>query len=220
MSAIILDTETTGLTDPQVIELAYMGPLASSDQMGDHIVLRFKPSCAISLGAMSTHHIIDSDLVDCEPWRGAWTPPAGIDYLVGHNVDFDWKAIGSPDIKRICTLALARARWPELDSHCLGALIYHLYPKSLARTMLRNAHCAGVDVVLCFQVLTKMLSDPIPAAMTWEHLWQTSEKARVPSVMPFGKHKGLPMSQVPRDYKLWLLAQPDVDPYLAKALRQ
>jgi len=36
--------------------------------------------------------------------------------------------------------------------------------------------------------------------------------------MPFGKHKGTPMADVPRDYKAWLLNQPDVDPYLRKAL--
>lgn len=36
--------------------------------------------------------------------------------------------------------------------------------------------------------------------------------------MPFGKHKGDLISAIPTDYKEWLLRQPDVDPYLAKAL--
>ena len=36
--------------------------------------------------------------------------------------------------------------------------------------------------------------------------------------MPFGKHKGVPISEVPKDYKQWLLRQSDVDPYLVKAL--
>ncbi|MFG8677603.1 putative quorum-sensing-regulated virulence factor [Pseudomonas aeruginosa] len=38
--------------------------------------------------------------------------------------------------------------------------------------------------------------------------------------MPYGKHKGTPINQVPNDYKAWLLRQPDVDPYLVQALRQ
>ena len=37
--------------------------------------------------------------------------------------------------------------------------------------------------------------------------------------MTFGKHKGTPISAIPGDYKAWLLRQPDVDPYLAQALR-
>jgi exodeoxyribonuclease X len=37
--------------------------------------------------------------------------------------------------------------------------------------------------------------------------------------MSFGKHKGTAIKDVPADYKRWLLGQPDVEPYLAKALR-
>ena len=54
---------------------------------------------------------------------------------------------------------------------------------------------------------------------TWDEVWKLSEIARVPTVMMFGKHKGTPIREVPNDYKQWLLRQPDVDPYLATALR-
>ncbi len=47
-----------------------------------------------------------------------------------------------------------------------------------------------------------------------------SEDARMPTVMSFGKHKGELIKDIPRDYKRWLLNQPDVDPYLAIALRR
>ena len=53
---------------------------------------------------------------------------------------------------------------------------------------------------------------------TIESLWMASEKARMPTHMPFGKHKGVPLNEVPSDYKSWLLGQPDIDPYLRKAL--
>ncbi len=36
--------------------------------------------------------------------------------------------------------------------------------------------------------------------------------------MPFGKHKGLPLADLPNDYKQWLMAQGDIDPHLRKAL--
>lgn len=49
-------------------------------------------------------------------------------------------------------------------------------------------------------------------------LWEASELARIPKVMSFGKHKGVEIKDVPPDYKRWLKSQPDVDPYLLKAL--
>jgi exodeoxyribonuclease X len=36
--------------------------------------------------------------------------------------------------------------------------------------------------------------------------------------MPFGKHKGLMLADLPSDYKQWLLGQGDIDSYLRKAL--
>ena len=53
---------------------------------------------------------------------------------------------------------------------------------------------------------------------TIENLWLLSEEARIPSVMPFGKHKGLAIADIPNDYKRWLLNQDNVDPYLIQAL--
>lgn len=218
MSAIILDTETTGIDCPEVVELAYLGPLDTpTSEVCEGVRLSFKPSKPISLGAMSTHHIIPSDLVDCDPWPGSWPLPDGIEFIVGHNVDYDWKAIGSPNVKRICTLALARHVYPTVDSHALGAMIYHLYPHALARQLVRDAHSALTDTHLCRRVLLAIVETLRPR--DWPHLHELSEMARVPTVMPFGKHKGTPLTQVPSDYKRWLLTQADVDPYLVKALR-
>jgi exodeoxyribonuclease X len=50
-----------------------------------------------------------------------------------------------------------------------------------------------------------------------EALWEASENARLPTHMTFGKHKGLPLSEVPKDYVRWLLDQANVDPYLRQA---
>jgi uncharacterized protein (DUF3820 family) len=35
--------------------------------------------------------------------------------------------------------------------------------------------------------------------------------------MTFGKHKGTPLAEVPKDYVRWLLDQPNVDPYVRQA---
>jgi exodeoxyribonuclease X len=217
--ALLFDSETTGTKEPEIVEAAwcYVPPLADF-KAGDELPIRsyrYRPSKPIDLGALATHHIMDEDLAECEPWSSASLPAC--DYLVGHNIDFDWGAIGKPDIKRICTLALARALWPAVDSHKQGALLY-LLERPSARTLLKGAHSAENDVFVCRIILGHIL-DTLPVKPeSWADLWALSEVARVPTIMPVGKHKSLPMADVPRDYKDWFLRQPDVDPYLRKAL--
>jgi hypothetical protein len=66
---------------------------------------------------------MDEDLVDCPP-HSDFRLPEGIEYLVGYNVDYDWRVIGEPPIKRICVLALARSLLPGLDSYSQSAALY------------------------------------------------------------------------------------------------
>lgn len=227
MSAVILDTETTGTGDEdKIIEFAHTQMLAAPRALTDfsevnHFVFRYSCDRPISLGAMATHHIIDEDLKGFPQFIG-WVPEAlGIDYLVGHNIDFDWRMLGKPNVRRICTLALARSLWPEADSHSLGAMVYYLMlDKRAARDMVKGAHSAVADIRMILDVLLPEIQIKLlPRGATWPELWEISEAARIPKIMPFGKHKGVPLGDVPRDYKRWLLNQPDVDPYLAKALR-
>lgn len=214
-NAIIFDTETTGINDPQLIEAAYIRPDSFANGIKESFCKRYKPSKAISLGAMATHHIMDEDLEGCEASE-SFLLPDGVEYLIGHNIDFDWKVIGQPPIKRICTLALCRHLIPEADSHSLGAMIYY-FNRGGAREMVKGAHSAEADVMMCLFILHAIIN--LTNADSWEYLWQLSEKARIPTVMPYGKHKGEPIASVPSDYKQWLLRQTDVDPYLVKALR-
>lgn len=212
----IFDSETTNIDNPEIIEAALVS-ITNIDNLatGGKYRQYFQPDGKISLGAMATHHIMDEDLVDCPP-AASFHLPDETQYLIGHNVDFDWRVAGSPEnVKRICTLALCRSLYPEADSHSLGAMMY-LHCRDTAREMLKNAHSAMADVLMCREILLRILQD-MPCR-TIEELWEHSEAARVPKVMPFGKHKGLPISEIPADYRRWLLGQADVDPYLIKAL--
>ena len=107
-TAIIFDTEATGIVDPVIIEAAWIAVDSLAPvTLGDTFHQRYQPGKPISLGALATHHIMDEELVDCPP-AASFRLPDDLQYLIGHNIDFDWQAVGQPDVKRICTLALAR----------------------------------------------------------------------------------------------------------------
>jgi exodeoxyribonuclease X len=215
-TAIIFDTEATGIHDPVIIEAAWLElDTVAPFTLGPAFVQRYNPGKPISLGALATHHILDEELTDCPP-ASAFALPSGLKYLIGHNIDFDWQAIGSPEIKRICTLALSRRAWPEIDSHSQSALLYFL-ERSTARERLRNAHSAQADVEICATILKHVCEEFGITSM--EALWEKSEQARLPTHMPFGKHKGMQIELVPKDYVRWLLGQQDIDPYLRTALQ-
>ncbi|OWF65510.1 DNA polymerase III subunit epsilon [Polynucleobacter hirudinilacicola] len=213
--AIIFDVEATDKNDAVIIEAASLDVISLNPfGVSNPWVQRYNPGKPISLGALATHHIMDEELVNC-PASSSFRLPAGTKYLIGHNIDFDWVAIGSPDVKRICTLALARSLWPNLDSHTQSALLYH-FERDTARDQLRNAHSALADVWICSKIVKQIIDQLRPVSL--DALWEMSEKARIPTVMPYGKHKGELISQVPSDYKQWLLRQDNVSGYLRKAL--
>lgn len=221
MTAIIFDSETTGLKDPQMVEGAYLklGSIQFLD-VTEEFLQRYKPSKPIELGALATSHIYDEELVDCPPHTD-FALPDGTTYIIGHNVDYDWGVIGQPDVKRICTQALSRALWPDADSHSQSAMIY-LHYREFARGLLQNAHAALDDVLNCRRLLVKILEEIAlrngAAVFSFEDLWMISEEARVPTVMRSGKFKGTKVSEIPGWHRKWLLEQPGTDPYLIKAL--
>lgn len=213
-TAIIFDTEATDINQPVIIEAAWVELVTVSPfQTGESFHQRYNPGKPISLGALATHHILDEELVNCPP-ASSFKLPSGLEYLIGHNIDFDWQAIGKPEVKRICTLALARKAWPELDSHSQSALLYFL-ERTTAKERLRNAHSAEADIHICATILQHICN--ALTITTTEALWKASEAARLPSHMSFGKHKGLPLAEVPGDYVRWLLDQQNIDPYLRQA---
>lgn len=211
---LIIDTETTGTDPGEVIELAYKEP------SGPCTTRRYRPEKASSWGALAVHHILPDELIGCPPSTTAKLPDE-TQYIIGHNVDFDWKVLGSPDVKRICTLAIARALFPELDSHKLGAMYYALKgPTEATRTALRDAHTAEADVMFCEEILSLMLELRAPNMQHCgvQALWEFSEACRIPKTMTFGKHKGLPIKQLPLSYVAWMRGQPDMDEYVMKAI--
>ena len=225
MQAIILDTETHTLNGLP-IEIAY-APIQIQDSklsldrekifdqlynIGDE---------KISFGSMAVHHILESDLIG-QPNFSEFELPKDTTYIIGHNIDYDIRAIqqcgvDTSHIKAICTLALARLVWPNAEAHNISALIYMISKGSeKAREMLKGAHRADADIILPAHILMHIIYQL--KIQTIEELFQASEDARIPRSINFGKHRGSAISELPADYVQWLLRQEDLDPYLRKAL--
>lgn len=219
MTAYIFDTETTGTAEPDIIEAAWLKLDNVNDlNIEEQFEQRYKPTHPNTLGALSVHHIYDEELENCPPCS-SFVFPSDAQYMIGHNVDYDWEVCGKPKVKRICTLALSRYVLPHLDSHTQSSLMYYFF-RSHARDRLKKAHSALADVQNCKYILKKLIALLPHPITTWEQLWEQSETARLPKVMPFGKHKGVALAELPSDYQDWLLRQDNMDPYIKLAIQK
>ncbi len=222
MNAMILDTETEDLNG-YPIEIAYapcsfeQGVLVINQ--GEVFDEYFSCPEPIALGALATHHILETDIAE-KPSFDTFKMPQGVQYLIGHNIDYDITAIQKcqPDftVKGICTLALCRMVWPELP-HTLSAMYYHVMDDlELARKHLRHAHNAKADIYFT-GVILKTLVEQL-GIKDMNSLFIMSETARIPKYITFGKHKGTAVKDLDPSYVTWLLRQDDLDPYLRKAI--
>lgn len=225
--AIIVDCESTDKQDRpdrlnEVIELAYVE--LRNYFPGHHFEQRYKPKHPSTWGALATHHILPDDLLGMPSNETIDPRMIPGNYWIGHNIDFDWTLLGAPPVKRICTLALSRSLYPQLDSHTLSAMLYFFLGANAAtREKLRSAHSALADCFLCFELLKHLcqqLDIEYLDATGLEKLWLASEEARVPKIMTFGKFKDQPISAVDRGYANWYRRQSDPDPYVIEAFRR
>lgn len=238
--AIVIDTEATG-TSPeldQVIEVAYQVLHANLVDFYSHggnyspyTHLQFMPTVPMNLGAQATHNILLSDLQG-KPHPSTFVFPEGVDYVIGHNIDFDLEMLGMiGKVKGICTLAMSRFLWPEVDSHKQSAMMYHYArqqpdagaSEQAVRRLIKDAHSALCDIWNCRTLLQNLMVTAHNRGYTlldWKDVYAFSEMCRVPVTMPFGKHKGCLIEQVPRSYVSWYMREAEKDPYLLKAFRK
>lgn len=226
-TALILDTETDQGHDPRPIQIATIDMLT-----GKEWVKYFNSGRPISPFTTQIHGITDADVKGLEAFDlSRFTVP---DYLIAHNARFDWRVIGSPEVKLICTVQLARLAFPEWNSYKQGRCIEQLFAsqgaigqkKALALTA--HAHDALGDVRMCY-LIYKACCERLGVAESdfakMHELSQTATKANFTkrprpkagsqkstsaslelAIMPFGKYKGMPIKAIPKSYAKWLLA--------------
>ena len=219
MSAIILDTETHDLHGLP-IQISYM-PCSFEHGMvktDKNAVFDqyFNVGQKINLGAMAVHHIIDEDLQG-KPLFNTFTLPDHVEYIIGHNVYYDLKAIAQCGvnvgrIKPICTLALFRKLYPDVPHNLSAASYFFSKDHAKTRDLLRSAHNALVDIQLTAELLNHLLQKL--SVQSFEELYIETQNSLIPKHISFGKYKGTALNNIPPDYVRWLLKKEDLDPFL------
>lgn len=221
MRLIVLDTETSGLTAPVgVCECAFveLDPLSLSEINRCYSLI--DPEVPISPSASGIHRITD-DMVTHMPTLQEWfeivlgDPFAGQDVvMVAHNARFDHPLVKAHlgNSLPLCTLKLARLVYPDAPDHKLATLKYLLRLGTGG-----HSHGALADVEDCADLLRLCQRE---LGLSIEHLVEEANRPRLLDKMPFGKHKGLPMKEVPRSYLSWLRKQDNIDGDLLYTLQQ
>jgi len=217
---IFYDTETTGIKadKERIIEIAAYDPIG--DRTFERLV---NPGMPIPKEASAIHHITD-DMVANSPGFGEigrelveFCGEGAV--LVAHNNDaFDmiflknefarndipWPTWGFFD-----TLKWARRYRPDLPRHTLQFL------REMYAIAANNAHRALDDVIVLYQVFISMVDDlSIEKAITL-----MTKPAEIKN-MPFGKHQGTPLKDLPRDYVRWLSTSGALDKEDNKQLKE
>lgn len=219
----LIDTETTGGDPNEAIEVAW----ALFDPTADPVVhvQRFRPAGEMKLGATVVHGILPEELEHCPPSSEAasFIPLEPGDFIVAHNVDFDYEVIGSPpDVRCIDTLGISQYLWPEIDCHKQLAVLYHLFGyERWLRDLAKEAHSAEADVRMLHLLATQIVQRQ--KIKSGGQFFNFSHHARThPKQIAWGKHRGKYLfstdesEAVPGDYLEYMLKQ-DLNPYTRQA---
>lgn len=165
---ILVDTETTGLRDPRLVELAYK--IIGTDNI---VSLRCNPPKDIEIGASMVNHITNKMVA---PFLAFKDMPAYEEIkdvlensiIIAHNALYDigvLKAEGINIKEWTCTKEIAEAIYPKAEMYRLQYLRYWLGMEIDA-----PAHTAGGDL-LVLEELWNQLSTGFKEAtvVKWKH---------------------------------------------------
>jgi len=222
---IILDTETTGVSDnDRVIQLGYIvlgvNPIEVHNKFNSSDV-------PISFGAMEVHGITP-DLLKGKPnctetsaYKRLLELNTHDNYLIIHNAPFDIKMLEkegfSTQMKVIDTLRVAKHVLPDEDAHRLQYFRYkmELYKEeekeAAALGIVVKAHDAIGDVLVLKLLLSKLksaVSAAFPSENPVEKMVDLTNTPILVKIFRFGKHKGKELEEVAREdagYLRWML---------------
>ena len=222
----IIDFETTGVDagEDAVVEVAVQTYDVRPDHDGrmglygpfwEHTALT-DPQRSIPPAARAVHHIGPADVAGQPTWehvRNTIIEPAITGHVkCAHHAEFDRKFYaGEPSELWICTRIIAHHLCWDAPSLQNQVLRYHL---GIEIDTGLHPHRALADVRVTAAVLHNMLrrasDDPElyhdPIAWMTERM-DTNRHPVLMKTFSFGKHKGIEITKVPRDYLKWVVEQ-------------
>ena len=211
MKAIYYDTETTGVKPgkDRLVEIAAFDPLE------DRKFCTFtNPGCPIPAEASAISHITDDMVKDAPPILDALASFAafcsGEVVLIAHNNDAFDKPFLEAEFARanlpmpkwifLDSLKWARKYRSDLPRHSLQVL------RESYGIAANQAHRALEDVLVLHQIFTRMTLDLDIKTV----LFLMSQSPAIQR-MPFGKHAGKLLTEIPKDYAKWLAREGALD---------
>ena len=206
----ILDTETASLRGG-VVELALLHIDTELNVLGEFHT-KVNPERPIEPGAFAVHGISDADVADA-PTLVQIPELSLVTHAVAHNLTFDSRMLKGylKAEASLCTLSLSRQYLKGTANHKLENLKRELGLPD------QKSHSALGDVYTTLDLLRHLL--PL-TGVPLDTLFKRAAQPKLIHRMTFGKHKGLLISQVPADYRAWLLGQENLDKDLKYTLER
>lgn len=220
MSAIVFDTETTGLSrdTDRIVEVA----IAWWDR-DTEFMQRFNPGMHIPEEATRVHGITDEMVANCPPFaehaKFLHETLSSAEAVIGYNpfydagmVDAEMARCGLEPIKWP-TLVCAKRTWDcyePSDRNLMNA-----YRRFVDRNGFNSAHSAMADTRACRDVLKAQIEYFNLHGLPWEEFdperklwWMSSHHVLIVDqtlMMNFGKWRGKPVRDVDHGFWRWLL---------------
>ncbi len=204
MRPIFYDTETTGVRSDKdrIVELAAFDPVQNRT-----FVQLINPGIPIPPEASAIHGISNEMVSNAPTFAEVGTSfiefCRGHVVLIAHNNDSFDKPFMENEYKRhnvvmptwqfADSLKWARKYRPDLPRHTLQSL------REVYGIESNQAHRALDDVIVLHKVFAAMVDD-----LPMEVVMQLISRPMVLTRMPFGKHQGKPLAEIPRHYIQWL----------------
>ncbi len=200
---IVLDFETTGLQPGyRPVEIAWL-EFDTIYKVSESVTSLIDPQMPIEPGAQKVHGITAEMLVGMptleEFLKGEHADKFADEHVlvVAHNAAFDLPMF-APFCKKatsLCTMRLAQALYPTAENHKLQTLA------SMFAVEVEPTHRAMADVGACFELLRTIAAKE---GKSIDELLVIASQTSPESLMPFGKHKGKMIKDLPSDYVAWL----------------
>lgn len=206
------------MPDDAVIEIGSVDLDLVSGTAGNPMETLCDPAgVPISPGARKVHKITDEELEGAPPFAEASLPFRNARTFAAHRASFDRSRLQFPGTW-LCTWKLALRAFRDQRAHGLQTLVKRLelepqMPDGMQGAV--QAHRALYDALCTVELMRAITAVLLPRCEGVEDfLARAMRVSAEPGLLVrlrFGRHKDVPLREVPTDYLEWLVREPDMN---------